>query len=292
MAELHQQSMAEAQFATPPRWTERTRWALLCDVFGGPAQFLDRAEHLLSLANGYIRPQRLRARLERLRELGHIDDIPSTAQLLVAGRDQMMLSASEETKVFYRCQGIPWYFHNLRRFIAGPATMLDPVGLFSPRDVIVHHLLQTFHRHPVYDLVLLRGFADGLEEMERQLDALLTGTHPHQRALTSLVEDGSYHARLFEDLRAFRANPYIEPRPIPYGLLEDPYLMLGTDQFKDLRGFAAYASRLTTTPVGAAIAWVQVAWNETLGSLLRLKVGPSRIRVDCCDASMVARHLE
>ena len=57
--------------------------------------------------------------------------------------------------MFYRSQGIPWIFHNLRRFLAGPATMLDPVGLFSPRDTIVHHVLQTFHRHPVYDLALL-----------------------------------------------------------------------------------------------------------------------------------------
>ena len=76
-------------------------------------------------------------RLERLRALGHIDATPTIAQLLVAGRDQMMVSAAEETKLFYRSQGIPWVFHNLRRFISGPATMLDPIGLFAPRDTIV-----------------------------------------------------------------------------------------------------------------------------------------------------------
>ena len=41
----------------------------------------------------------------------------------------MMLGATEETRIFYRAQGIPWVFHNLRRFLSGPATMLDPVGL-------------------------------------------------------------------------------------------------------------------------------------------------------------------
>ena len=87
-------------------------------------------------------------------------------------------------------------FHNLRRFISGPATMLDPIGLFSPRDAIVEHVLQTFHRHPLYDLVLLRAHEGGLEEMARQAQQVAAGTHPHQRALTSLIEDGSYHARL------------------------------------------------------------------------------------------------
>src|SRR4029453_11606909 len=99
----------------------------------------------------------------------------------------------EETKLFYRSQGIPWIFHNLRRLLAGPATMLDPVGLFSPRQTIIHHVLQTFHRHPVYDLVLLEAHEGGLEQMAAEADAVLAGRHPHQRALTSLIEDGAYH---------------------------------------------------------------------------------------------------
>jgi len=55
---------------------------------------------------------------------------------------------------------------DLRRLISGPATMLDPIGLFAPRDALVHHVLQTFHRHPLYDLVLLRAHEDGVEAME------------------------------------------------------------------------------------------------------------------------------
>ncbi|MEO8214802.1 MAG: hypothetical protein ABI560_16495, partial [Myxococcales bacterium] len=182
--------MASLQGATPPAWLGRSRWSLLRDVIGGARQSWDRAKQLLQLLVAFVRPGLVRARLERLRALGHIEVIPSTAQILVAARDQMFLGAIKETKMFYRSQGIPWFFHNLRRFLSGPATVLDPAGLFSPRDTIVHHVLQTFHRHPVYDLVLLRGFPDGLDAMERQSEEILAGTHRHQRALASLIEDG------------------------------------------------------------------------------------------------------
>ena len=170
--------------------------------------------------------------------LGHLEaparPCPRLPQLLVAARDQMVVSATEETRLFYRSQGIPWVFHNLRRFVSGPATMLDPMGLFSPRETIVHHVLQTFHRHPVYDLVLLRAHPGGLESLEAQTAALLAGHHPHQRALSSLIEDGSYHARLPAEIAAFAADPLLPARPIPPGLLPDPMLMLAMDQFKDI----------------------------------------------------------
>lgn len=284
-------SMAERQQATAPAWLGRSRWSLLADVLVGGRQAWDRLRQLVGLIAGYLRPRLVRARLERLRELGHIAAIPTNSQLLVAARDQMMLGAAEETRIFYRSQGIPWVFHNLRRFLSGPATMLDPVGLFSPRDTIIHHVLQTFHRHPVYDLVLLRGFPGGVDQMEREAEQIRAGTHPHQRALASLIEDGSYHARLVDDVRAFRADPFVEPRPIPSDLVRDPHLMLAMDQFKDLRGFTGYAARLQAGPGAALAAWLGVAWNETVGGLVGVRLGPRRVRVDCCDPEIVARHL-
>jgi hypothetical protein len=282
--------MAALQHATPPSWRGRSRWALLRDIVGGWTEWCDRAAQLAGLVAGFLRPRLVRERLERLRALGHVDVVPSTPQLLVAARDQMILSATEETKLFYASQRIPWVFHNLRRFLSGPATMLDPVGLFSPRDAIIHHVLQTFHRHPVYDLVLLRAFADGLDEMERQAAQIAAGTHPHQRALASLIEDGSYHQRLVEEVRAFRADPHVPARPIPAGLVEDPRLMLAMDQFKDLRGYARYAARLPVGWRAALGAWLGVAWNETLASWLG-RVGPRGVRVEACDEDLVARHL-
>lgn len=282
--------MAEIQGATPPAWLGRPWWRLLADAVGGIRENLTKLAQLAALVAAFLRPGLVRRRLERLRGLGHIDAIPSWSQLLVAGRDQIMVSASEETKIFYRSQGIPWIFHNLRRFIAAPATMLDPVGLFLPRDAIVEHVLQTFHRHPVYDLVLLRAHEQGMEEMARQADEIVAGTHPHQRALASLIEDGSYHARLPREIAAIRADPFIAARPIPSGLVDDDQMMLAMDQFKDIRGFASYAARLKVSVGDAIRAWLYVAFDETLGSLIRVKLGPRQIELAACDPEIVERH--
>jgi hypothetical protein len=283
--------MAQTQGATPPAWLGRSRWSLLKDVIGGWVHLRDRIVQLWGLFLGFVRPSLVRGRLERLRALGHVDVVPTMSQLLVAARDQMIIGATAETRLFYRSQGIPWVFHNLRRFISGPATMMDPAGIFSPRDTVIHHVLQTFHRHAVYDLVLLLGFPDGLDEMERQMAQFTAGTHPHQRALASLIEDGAYHARLPEDIRAFRADPLAPARPIPDGLLADPYLMLAVDQFKDLRGYTNYASRLKVDFGDALACWLKVGFDETLGGILGLKLGPRRIQPECCDPDIAARHL-
>jgi hypothetical protein len=279
--------MASAQGATPPAWKGRSRWRLLADVVGGWRQNWEKLVHLAGLVGALFRPALVRRRLERLRALGHIDPLPTlptTSQLLVAGRDQMFVGAAEETKIFYRSQGIPWVFHNLRRFISGPATMLDPVGLFSPRDAIVHHVLQTFHRHPVYDLCLLRAHDGGLEAMADQAAQIVAGTHPHQRALTSLIEDGSYHPRLPREIEAFARDPLLAARPIPPGLVPNAEMMLAMDQFKDLAGFARYAARLRVGPVAALGAWLGVALHELTGKR------PPHVQTDACDAELVARY--
>jgi hypothetical protein len=284
-------SMAELQGATPPPWRGRTRRRLLADVIGGLRDNWNKLAHTLALLTAYLRPALVRRRLVRLRALGHIEVIPTLAQLLYAGRDQMIVGATEETRLFYREQGIPWVFHNLRRFISGPATMLDPIGLFAPRDAIVAHVLQTFHRHPVYDLVLLRAHDGGVEEMARQAGQLLAGSHRQQRALTSLVEDGAYHARLPGEIEAFIAEPRGPARPIPPGLVDDPALMLAMDQFKDVGGFTRYAARLRVGIVRALLAWLVVGFDQTLGALCGIKLGPRAVDPRACDPEIVARHL-
>jgi hypothetical protein len=285
-------SMAERQGATPPAWLGRSRRRLLADVIGNLRQNVDKLVQLVSLIAAYFRPALVRRRLERLRSLGHIDTSPTVAQLLVAGRDQMMVSAAEETKIFYRSQGIPWIFHNLRRFISGPATMLDPIGLFAPRDAIVEHVLQTFHRHPVYDLVLLRAHEGGVEAMADQARQVENGTHPHQRALASLIEDGAYHARLPDEIATFQRDPHVAARPIPAGLVADPQMMLAMDQFKDMRGYTRYAARLQVGVGDAVLAWLAAGFDETLGSLLGVRLGARRVNVEACDPDIAARYPE
>lgn len=284
--------MAETQGATPPTWLGRSRTSLLADAIGGVRQNVDKLRQLASLGAAFFRPALVRKRLERLRDLGHVDveTLPTVSQLLVAGRDQMMVSAVEETRIFYESQGIPWTFHNFRRFLSGPATLLDPVGLFAPSEAIVHHVLQTFHRHALYDLVLLRAHEGGVETMALQAQQILDGTHLHQRALTSLMEDGSCHERVVRDVAAFQADPHEKPRPIPAGLVNEPDLMIGMDQFKDIGGFARYASRLDVGIAGAVGAWLRVAFDETLGGILGVKLGPTSVQRAACDPEVVARH--
>jgi hypothetical protein len=283
--------MAARQGATPPAWLRQSRWRLLAAAIGGFRQNLDKLTQLGELIAAIFRPRLVRARLERLRKAGFVDTSPSINQLLVAARDQMALNAGVETKAFYASQGIPWVFHNLRRFLAGPATMMDPVGVFSPRDTIVHHVLQTFHRHPVYDLALLAAHEGGWDAIEAQAKALLAGTHPHQAALASLIEDGSYHARLPNDIAAFRAAPHDPARDIPGNLVDDEEMMLGMDQFKDIRGLCRYASRLHVGTLGGLRAWLAVAFDVSLGALMHVRLGPRHINVEACDPNLVARHL-
>jgi hypothetical protein len=106
-----------------------------------------------------------------------------------------------------------------------------------------------------------------------------------------LIEDGSYHGRLPAEIRAFRADPLASGRPIPPGLVPDARLMLAMDQFKDLRGYTNYAARLRTSGGAALLAWLQVAFDETIGGLLGVKLGPRHIQVACCDPEIIARHL-
>jgi hypothetical protein len=284
-------SMAERQGATPPAWLGRPRWQLLAVAIGGVRDNWDKLKQVLGLFSSLVRPGLVRQRLERLRTLGHVDAIPTLPQLLVAGRDQMIVGAATETKIFYESQGIPWVFHNVRRFLAGPATMMDPIGLLSSRDAIIEHVLQTFHRHPIYDLVLLRAHEGGIEEMVRQADQIVAGTHPHQGALTSLIEDGSYHARLPHDIADFAANPNQPARPLPQGLVTDPELMLAMDQFKDIGGFARYASRLRVGLPQAIGAWLVAGFDETVGGLIGVELGPHTIDHAACDPDLLAKNL-
>ncbi|MGC6418010.1 MAG: hypothetical protein ACON3Z_12890 [Bradymonadia bacterium] len=283
--------MNAKQGNTPPTWLGRSRLRLLFDVVGGWRQNWSKFVEVLRMFSAMARPTQVRLRLERLQSFGHCDVVPTMSQLLVASRDQLSFSLGADTKEFYKSQGVPWVFHNVRRFIAYPTTMMDPVGFFSSRDTIIQHVLQTFHRHATYDLVLLRSHEDGLAEMQKQLKQLAEGAHLHQRSLDSLVEDGSYHDRLRRDVSEFIDNPLVQARPIPDGLVDNQHLMLAMDQFKDIRGYTNYAARLKAGPWQVFVAFMQMAFNETLGELINMTVGPKTVNVDACEPEFVSRHL-
>ena len=62
------------------------------------------------------------------------------------------------------------------------------------------------------------------------------------------------------------------------------------DQFKDIRGITNYAARLKVSVGDAIRAWVYVAFDETLGGLVRVKLGPRKIDLAACDPETLARH--
>src|SRR5262249_1129844 len=142
-----------------------------------------------------------------------------------------------------------------------------------------------------YDLVFLRAHEGGVEAMAEQSEQILAGTHLHQRALTSLIEDGSYHARLAREIAEFRENPHVPARPLPPGLLDDPYLMLAMDQFKDFRGYARSPSRLHVGFFKAMGAWLLVAYDESIGYLFGATLGSKRVRVEACDPDLQTHWL-
>ena len=165
---------------------------------------------------------------------------------------------------------------------------MDPVGLFSSRDTIIQHVLQTFHRHATYDLVLLRGHENGLKEMKRQLDQVSAGDHLHQRSLDSLVEDGSYHARLQHDVSEFIENPLVPARALPENLVDNQYLMLAMDQFKDVRGYTSCAS-----PIGGCTRCLKGIYPSCLQrnckEVFSVTVGPKHVSLHAC---VVEKHID
>ena len=74
--------------------------------------------------------------------------------------------------------------------------------------------------------------------------------------------------------------------------MDDPYLMIAMDQFKDVRGFCRYASRLNVSGWSALRAWLEVGWNATLAKVFRFQLGPQHLRVEACDAEFRAKYFE
>ena len=190
----------------------RERPLTLIRQAAGPASaWPGKLARFARVAAGYARPGRLAARLDRLRRLGLVDEIPTTVQIAVGSVDMLRFWISPAAADYYERRGISYAFHQVLRFVDEPASLADPVGFFSTRDGIIGHLMQVVHANPVYDLQLLGMFADGLDQLEAQLAEMLAGTHPRAQAIGAIVEEADYHARLLEFVRAWRKDPTIPP---------------------------------------------------------------------------------
>jgi hypothetical protein len=200
----------------------------------------------------YARWDEIDRRLGRLARLGVIDAVPTRLQLAVGGADMLRFFISPAAADYYQKQGIHYGFHQLLRFLDEPASLTDPVGLFSERDAIIGHLMQVVHANPVYDLQLLCMHERGLDALEEQIEAMLAGTHPRAGSIGAIVEEPDYHERLLAFVRAFRADPSI--RPLRRSNVEgDPSLRRLDAVFGTLDAAMRYFARLPRTLGAAAV---------------------------------------
>jgi hypothetical protein len=184
-------------------------------------------------------------RLRTLEARGVIPTRPGRAQLFFGGLDMLRFVIEPAARDYYRQIGISFGFHQLLRVLDDPVSMIDPTGLVSDRDTIVGHVMQVVHLNPVYDLQLIQMFDDGLEDFERQVEAMVAGTHPRARTIGAIVEDPAYHARLLDYVRRFRADP-ATPSIVreEQTLRSDPHFAAAERTFATLSGFAQYCARL------------------------------------------------
>lgn len=181
--------------------------ALIAQAAGGPAAIAAKGARFAAALFAQLRPGEAERRLDRLASAGLVEVKPTRVQMLVGGFDMLRFFISPAAADYYRSKGISFWFHQLLRFLDEPASMIDPTGFFSTRDNIIGHVMQVVHANPRYDLQLLEAHERGLEELERQVEAMIRGDHPRSHSIGAIVEDPGYHARLLEYVREYRANP-------------------------------------------------------------------------------------
>jgi hypothetical protein len=239
---------ATSDRAGPAAATLRTTarpWTLLRAALGGPRQIAAKLRRVGRTARLWLDPDKVERRLASLEAQGLAPARPSRLQLLFGGLDMLRFLIEPGARDYYRSRGISFGFHQLLRVLDDPVSMIDPTGFFSERDTVIGHLMQVTHLNPIYDVQLLQCFPDGLDELERQVEQMLAGTHPRQRTIGAIVEDPGYHARLLDYVRRYRRDPGSAEPPVREQTLRvDPHFAAAERTFATLPGFLAYAVRL------------------------------------------------
>lgn len=195
--------------------------ALLRKAAGSPREVRDKLSRLGHALAGYADRPLLDARLARLVALGHVETVPTRLQLVVGSVDMLRFWITPAAAEYYGERGIHFGFHQILRILEEPASMVDPTGFLTERDVVIDHLLQVTHANPAYDLQLLEVHEEGLASLEAQTEAVIAGTHPKSESLSATVEDAGYHARLLAFVQAYRADRSALP-PIRSNVADSP----------------------------------------------------------------------
>jgi hypothetical protein len=220
-------------------------WTLVREAIGGPGQVAGKLRRLARTLRLYVDGREVDRRLATLERKGYVAQRPTRAQILFGGFDMLRFVIEPAARDYYRQKGISFGFHQLLRVLDDPVSMIDPTGFLSERDTIVGHVMQVVHLNPVYDLQLIQMFDDGLEDFERQVERMVAGTHPRARTIGAIVEDPTYHARLLDYVRRFRADP-LTPPPVreEQTLRADPHFAAAERTFATLPGYIGYCNKL------------------------------------------------
>ncbi len=232
--------------------TTEAPWTLIARAAGHPRSWSQKVRELARALSAYADRVALDDRLERLVELGYIERVPTRLQLVVGSIDMLRFWISPAAEDYYRSQGIGYGLHQVLRVLDDPSSMVDPTGFLSTRDNIIGHLMQVVHANPAYDLQLLESHERGLEELERQIEAMLDGTHPRAQSIGAIVEEPDYHARLLGYVRAYRAHPDTEA-PLRENIAADPRWQRLERTFGTVHGAMRYFANLPKTPLAAAL---------------------------------------
>ncbi len=236
--------------AREPRSLRQTAspFTLARAALGGPREIAAKLRRLGRTVRLWTHGAEVDRRLRALQAKGFITERPTRLQLVFGGLDMLRFVIEPASRDYYRQIGIGFGFHQLLRVLDDPVSMIDPTGFLSERDTIVGHVMQVVHLNPVYDLQLIQMFDDGLEDFERQVEAMVEGTHPRARTIAAIVEDPGYHARLLDYVRRFRADPHT-PSLVreEQTLRTDPVFAAAERTFASLPGFISYCNQLPTS---------------------------------------------
>ena len=222
-------------------------WMLIRTAIGGPREIAGKLRRFGRTVLLWIDRREVDRRLCALEQRGLIHERPRRAQIFFGGLDMLRFVIEPAARDYYRQKGISFGFHQLLRILDDPVSMIDPTGFLSDRDTIVGHVMQVVHLNPVYDLQLIQMFPDGLEDFERQVQAMVDGTHPRRRTIAAIVEDAEYHARLLDYVRRYRTDPNTPPLVrAEQTLRADVHFAAAERTFATLPGFIAYCNQLPT----------------------------------------------
>ncbi len=217
---------------------------LLRAALGGPRQVRDKLRRVARTLRLYADFTEIERRIAALESKGYVKQRPSRAQIVFGSLDMLRFVIVPSSKDYYAQRGISFGFHQVLRFLDDPVSIIDPTGLLSDRDTIMGHVMQVVHLNPVYDLQLLEMFPDGLERFEREVEAMVDGTHPRAETIGAIVEDPGYHARLLGYVRDFRESRSTPDLVRPSRLRDDPSYVAAEATFATLPGFIDYCCKL------------------------------------------------